>query len=153
MVVKTIISAQPILAHNYKLCQPDDFYNHMCFEILGFDFLINSDSMPVLLEVNHAPSFAIDTPFDKDIKTKVIYDTIQIMNVTKTMKNKLVGLVKKDKEIRVKTGIRVRLSPIERDEKIKECQSERDQHIEENLGGFEIVYPLKNKELETEPYD
>ena len=35
MIIKTFISVQPILAHNYRSCQADDPYNNMCFEILG----------------------------------------------------------------------------------------------------------------------
>jgi len=34
----------------------DDPYNQGCFEILGFDILINEDQKAVLLEVNHNPS-------------------------------------------------------------------------------------------------
>lgn len=30
---------------------------------------------------------------------------------------------------------------------------ERDEHIYKNLGGYEVVYPYKNKEDEKEPYD
>lgn len=37
----------------------------MCFEILGFDVIIDSKGKPYLLEVNHAPSFNDDTPLDK----------------------------------------------------------------------------------------
>jgi len=48
--------------------QPSDFESLMCFELLGFDIILNSDLKPLLLEVNHAPSFATDSPLDKDIK-------------------------------------------------------------------------------------
>jgi D-alanine-D-alanine ligase-like ATP-grasp enzyme len=37
----------------------------MCFEILGFDVIINKKGRPILLEVNHAPSFNDDTNLDK----------------------------------------------------------------------------------------
>lgn len=31
MIVKTFISAQPVLSHHYKSCQPDNYANNMCF--------------------------------------------------------------------------------------------------------------------------
>jgi tubulin polyglutamylase TTLL6/13 len=37
----------------------------MCFEILGFDVIIDKKGKPYLLEVNHAPSFNDDTALDK----------------------------------------------------------------------------------------
>ena len=44
----------------------------MCFEILGFDVLIDEKLKPWLIEINHAPSFSTDTPFDFKIKKDVI---------------------------------------------------------------------------------
>jgi tubulin polyglutamylase TTLL6/13 len=35
IIIKTVISGQPELAHLYRSCQPDDVENSMCFEILG----------------------------------------------------------------------------------------------------------------------
>ena len=40
----------------------------MCFEIFGFDIIIDSELKPWLLEVNHTPSFTADTPLDIKIK-------------------------------------------------------------------------------------
>jgi len=41
MIVKTLISIQPDLVHHYRTSQPSDIYNNMCFEILGFDVLVD----------------------------------------------------------------------------------------------------------------
>lgn len=54
----------------------------MCFEILGLDIMLNSQGKPFLLEVNHSPSFNSDSPLDKEIKKKVVYDSLVLMNVT-----------------------------------------------------------------------
>lgn len=54
----------------------------MCFEILGFDILIDEKLKPWLIEVNHSPSFATDTPLDFKIKKDLIADTIQTLNMT-----------------------------------------------------------------------
>jgi tubulin polyglutamylase TTLL6/13 len=57
IIVKTMISVEGELTHNYKSCQPNDKEGAMCFEILGFDIIIDDEFKPYLLEVNHAPSF------------------------------------------------------------------------------------------------
>ena len=36
---------------------------------------------PWLLEINHSPSFAVDSPLDDMIKKNVIKDALQIMNI------------------------------------------------------------------------
>mmetsp|Transcript_21574 Transcript_21574/g.3525 ORF Transcript_21574/g.3525 Transcript_21574/m.3525 type:complete len:94 (-) Transcript_21574:306-587(-) len=68
LVIKTLCSIQPALGHAYRSCQPDDAYGSMCFEILGFDVLIDSKLKPWLLEVNHSPSFSTESPLDRRIK-------------------------------------------------------------------------------------
>lgn len=42
IIVKTLISIQPDLIHHYRTSQPGDIFNTMCFEILGFDVIIDS---------------------------------------------------------------------------------------------------------------
>ena len=54
----------------------------MCFEILGFDILIDEKLKPWLIEINHTPSFATDTPIDFKIKKDVVADTLAILNMT-----------------------------------------------------------------------
>jgi tubulin polyglutamylase TTLL6/13 len=76
MIIKTFISAQPVLSHHYKSCQPDNHANNMCFEILGLDIMLDDTFKPYLLEVNYTPSFSTDTPLDKLIKKNVIKDSL-----------------------------------------------------------------------------
>jgi tubulin polyglutamylase TTLL6/13 len=56
--------------------------NSQCFEILGFDILIDEKLKPWLIEINHTPSFATDTPLDFKIKKDMIADTIQILGMS-----------------------------------------------------------------------
>ena len=72
LIIKTLISVQPDLLHNYRMCQPNDRTFNMCFEILGFDVLIDADTKPWLLEVNQAPSFMADSELDYKIKKQVL---------------------------------------------------------------------------------
>jgi tubulin polyglutamylase TTLL6/13 len=81
MVVKTIASIQPSLAHTYRTCRPADVTNAMCFEILGFDVILDKNFQPWLLEVNHSPSFETSTPLDKKIKTQVIVDCLKLLGL------------------------------------------------------------------------
>lgn len=57
IIVKTLISCQPELLHNYRTCQPSDLEKNMCMELLGFDIFIDNKYKPWLIEVNLAPSF------------------------------------------------------------------------------------------------
>jgi tubulin polyglutamylase TTLL6/13 len=61
----------------------------MCFEILGFDILIDHKLKPWLIEINHSPSFETDTPFDLKIKTNLINDTLNLLNLTIAKKNRI----------------------------------------------------------------
>jgi len=66
----------------YRLSQPLNLGNDMCFQLLGIDILIDEKAEPYLLEVNHTPSFTADTPLDKTIKKNLLMDTLLLMNVS-----------------------------------------------------------------------
>ena len=51
VIIKTIISAHPILKHNYRTCFPHHDLCSACFEILGFDILLDYKLKPYVLEV------------------------------------------------------------------------------------------------------
>lgn len=51
-----------------------------CFQILGFDILIDQTLRPYLIEVNHLPSFATDHDIDKRIKSALIEQALSIVN-------------------------------------------------------------------------
>jgi len=54
----------------------------MCFELLGFDIILQEDMKPILLEVNHAPSFATDSPLDYEVKKKLFVDMFTLLGMT-----------------------------------------------------------------------
>lgn len=50
--------------------------------MLGFDIMIDAKLRPWLLEVNHSPSFNIDSDLDKDVKATVITDTVKLLHLS-----------------------------------------------------------------------
>ena len=62
IVIKTIISAEPILNNAYEMFVP---HRNNCFELLGFDILVDNNLNPWLLEVNLSPSLACDSMLDQ----------------------------------------------------------------------------------------
>ncbi|CAN0111210.1 unnamed protein product [Scytosiphon promiscuus] len=49
-------------------------------EILGFDFMIDAALKPWLIEVNHLPSFATDSPLDRRIKAQVVATALSVLH-------------------------------------------------------------------------
>jgi tubulin polyglutamylase TTLL6/13 len=86
LVRLTIASVQPFLANSYHAAIPIGDGRSRCFEILGFDVLLDEHLHPWLLEVNCMPSFACDSPFDENIKSGVIKGALKIANITPTFK-------------------------------------------------------------------
>lgn len=56
-------------------------YRSNCFEVFGFDVLIDSDLKPWLIEVNLSPSLSPDSPLDMTIKTNLLTDTYNLAGI------------------------------------------------------------------------
>ena len=54
-----------------------------CFELLGFDVLIDTDLKPWLMEVNLSPSLACDSPIDLKIKHGLFVDAMNLVCMRK----------------------------------------------------------------------
>ena len=63
------------------MSKPNDFYGGICFEVLGFDIMIDSELKPWLIEINCRPSFTTDTPLDYNIKKNLIKETLSLINM------------------------------------------------------------------------
>ncbi|NXG05520.1 TTL13 polyglutamylase, partial [Sakesphorus luctuosus] len=81
IVIKTLISAHPVVKHHYQSCFPNHTAGCACFEILGFDILLDRTLKPWLLEVNHSPSFSTDSQLDHEVKDALLCDTFHLINV------------------------------------------------------------------------
>ncbi|XP_068948025.1 tubulin polyglutamylase TTLL5 isoform X13 [Petaurus breviceps papuanus] len=76
LIIKTIISAELAIATACKAFVP---HRSSCFELYGFDVLIDSTLKPWLLEVNLSPSLACDAPLDLKIKASMISDMFTVV--------------------------------------------------------------------------
>ena len=75
VILKTILCGENYVQNAMK---KNGTHRTNCFEILGFDILIDSDLKPWLLEVNLSPSLACDSPLDMQIKSNLITDSFNL---------------------------------------------------------------------------
>ena len=80
VILKTIISGEHYVLASLK---KNGCHRNNCFEIFGYDILIDSDLKPWLLEVNLSPSLATESPLDMTIKANLIADTMNLIGVKK----------------------------------------------------------------------
>ena len=56
-------------------------FSQNCFELLGFDILIDSNLDPWLIEVNLSPSLGCDSALDQRIKAAVVSDLFTLTGI------------------------------------------------------------------------
>lgn len=142
LITKTIISVKPKLVQHYVTGQSEDTENSIAFEILGFDVMIDEELNPYLIEVNHAPSFATDSPLDQRIKEGLIKDTFNILGLSKKRKQNYIKEHNMITQARILTGKKVRLTPEEKDEIRKKKNEDRHKREMPVKGHFDLAYPL-----------
>ncbi|XP_028293835.1 tubulin polyglutamylase TTLL5 isoform X2 [Gouania willdenowi] len=76
VIIKAVLSAEQQIATACKTFVP---HKTNCFELYGFDVLIDSNLKPWLLEVNLSPSLACDAPLDLKIKASMIADMFSLV--------------------------------------------------------------------------
>jgi len=93
IVIKTIISAEPLLWNGVEMYVPNVYQfdtssqvdtrlkNNNCFELLGFDILVDQRFKPWLLEVNLSPSLSTDTQLDFKVKGNLIADLLTLVGL------------------------------------------------------------------------
>mmetsp|Transcript_19613 Transcript_19613/g.19652 ORF Transcript_19613/g.19652 Transcript_19613/m.19652 type:complete len:208 (-) Transcript_19613:322-945(-) len=78
IAAKTLISIETTMNAGMNMFVP---YNTNCFELLGFDILIDDQLRPWLLEVNLSPSMNTDTSIDLKVKSKLITDLFNLVGI------------------------------------------------------------------------
>ena len=104
VILKTLLTGEPYIQNAMR---KNGTHRTNCFEILGFDILIDSDLKPWLLEVNLSPSLACDSPLDMMIKSTLVCDALNLAGVRRfdrkkeslnKIKHRMKGLYNKSKK-------------------------------------------------------
>ena len=126
IIIKTIISGQSALVN---IISKINITNKSMFNLFGFDILIDSNYNPILLEVNTRPFMYIYDVMDKQIKTNLFIDTLNI-----------VGLIPFSHEKNYKA--------FDRSNPIKDTVMDDVDYaiceLTKPRGDFELIFPLKS---------
>jgi tubulin polyglutamylase TTLL6/13 len=82
IVIKTLFSAEGQFKHSYRATYPHHVGGSACFEILGFDIMLDDQLKPWLIEVNMSPSFSCGSALDAEIKHGVLRHAMRMLNLT-----------------------------------------------------------------------
>nr|XP_051713490.1 tubulin polyglutamylase TTLL7 isoform X1 [Oryctolagus cuniculus]XP_051713491.1 tubulin polyglutamylase TTLL7 isoform X1 [Oryctolagus cuniculus] len=168
LVVKTLIVAEPHVLHAYRMCRPGQppGSESVCFEVLGFDILLDRKLKPWLLEINRAPSFGTDQKIDYDVKRGVLLNALKLLNIRTSDKRRNLAKQKAEAQRRLygQNSIK-RLLPGSSDweqqrhqlerrkEELKERlaqvrkQVSREEHENRHMGNYRRIYPPDDKIL------
>lgn len=78
LCVKTLMAVEPQITTAMRTAK----HRSQSFEIYGFDVIMDQKLRPWLLEVNVAPSLSSSSPYDKQVKTKLLCDTLHLVGFT-----------------------------------------------------------------------
>lgn len=83
LVLKTILAGENAIYNMFKMNVESKY---SCFELFGFDVLLDADLIPWLLEVNISPSLHSDLPLDEHVKAPLVQGVLNtaLYNVSKT---------------------------------------------------------------------
>ncbi|XP_067244639.1 tubulin polyglutamylase TTLL7 [Chanodichthys erythropterus] len=168
LVVKTLIVAEPHVLHAYRMCRPGQPPGSasVCFEVLGFDVILDRKLKPWLLEINRAPSFGTDQKIDYDVKKGVLLNALKLLNIRASDKRRNLAQQKAEAQRRLYgQGSTRKLTAgssewekqrhllERRREELKERlaqvrkQVSRDEHEKRHLGNYRRIYPPDDKLL------
>lgn len=78
LIIKTTLSIEPIVVDAVRQLA---LHRNNCFDLFGFDILVDSKFKPWLLEVNLSPSLATESPLDLHLKGQLVADTLNLIGV------------------------------------------------------------------------
>ena len=89
-ITKSIISVENQVVSSIKKVQNSSgsSIKNNCFDLFGFDIILDSELKPWILEVNLSPSLAFDSPLDYHIKSNLIIDALNLVGIRRFNRKK-----------------------------------------------------------------
>jgi hypothetical protein len=81
VIVKTVVAAESDISPLIQSLLRTRAHKKCCYELLGFDLLMDVDLKPWLLEVNIYPSLKADADLDKLTKGRMVSDILHLVGV------------------------------------------------------------------------
>lgn len=78
VIIKSIFACSQSIVSACRMFVPNQ---NNCFELYGFDILIDNTLRPWLLEVNLSPSLGTDTPLDVKVKSAMLTDLLTLVGI------------------------------------------------------------------------
>eukprot|EP00906_Rhabdomonas_costata_P035421 RCo049757 len=78
LLVKTVVSIEAVVNSKVAMLVK---YRNSCYELYGFDVLVDENLKLYLLEINILPSLHTGSPLDKKIKTEVVADLFNLVGL------------------------------------------------------------------------
>lgn len=70
IIIRTLLATSKIMVNDKR-----------CFELYGFDIMIDNSLKPWLIEINGSPSMTANTPQDQLLKTGLLDDALTIIDL------------------------------------------------------------------------
>ena len=100
IIIKSMLAIEPVVVDTSRRYAVN---RSNCFELFGFDIIIDSNLKPWLLEVNLSPSLATESPLDLNIKGSLISDMLNLVGI-RVFDRKKETMNKLRQRLRAKSG-------------------------------------------------
>ncbi|XP_061922095.1 tubulin polyglutamylase ttll6-like isoform X3 [Entelurus aequoreus] len=145
-IVKTLVLAHSRIQHSYITHFSKHIVGSACFQVLGFDVLLDEHFRPWVLEVNHSPDMSTPLPLDREVKDALLYDTLVLINLGPFDRCKMIKEEKRRVEERLKQNVRAEERQETEQQRRAVMVEEMETYEDEHLGGFKRIYPSDGKE-------
>lgn len=144
IVIKTVISIESTVNSAMEMYVP---HRNTCFELLGFDFLIDTKLNVWLLEVNLSPSLRCDELVDTEVKSRLIADLFTLIGVKEAAESREMSLSPSKRSARMYINTSKSVY-IEGEMAVRDTIEEA-----KRIGNFERIFPSKDSKDYLEFFD